>query len=244
MPTGEHQWITLHYMKFPAAISALQRKFETPAAPECWLFLPGQQLDGNDLPTWTSDIWCGLGIYDDRTDAEAMISAPQDHLPFLSEAVEHWHALAIPITHKGDVNWRGRVQSNSAIRVASEDPEGPLAVITSAGYLSRVADQTPRIARFAKGIEEVIAFFGENKGNVRRGVFNGGFDTRDGFTVSLWRDDKAMTQAAYWDGPHRTLMDQSRDGSMFDRSSFTRMRIVESHGSWDGDPLADMAWRE
>jgi hypothetical protein len=85
-----------------------------------------------------------------------------------------------------------------------------------------------------------VDFYGELDGNVRRDVFNGGFDGRDGFTVSLWRDDQSMRLAAYAAGEHRSRMDQSRDGSMFDYSSFTRARIVADYGSWDGDPLAQM----
>ena len=42
-----------------------------------------------------------------------------------------------------------------------------------------------------------------------------------------------MLQAAYKEGTHRTLMDQSRDGSLFDRSSFTRTRVIASKGSWN-----------
>jgi hypothetical protein len=109
-----------------------------------------------------------------------------------------------------------------------------LAVITSAGYNGRPADNRPRIERFVKGIQDVLGFYGECGGNLRRASTNGGFDARDGFTVTLWRDDKAMTQAAYGEGAHRTFMDMSRDGSLFDRSSFTRARLVMSSGSWDG----------
>ena len=80
-------------------------------------------------------------------------------------------------------------------------------------------------------------FYGTLDGNLRRDVFSGGFDGGDGFTFSLWRDDAAMQQAAYEPGVHRSLMDRSRDGSLFDRSSFTRARVVASQGSWDGDNL-------
>lgn len=82
-----------------------------------------------------------------------------------------------------------------------------------------------------------MKFYGGVEGNLRRDVFVGDFDRRDGFTVSLWRDDKAMVTAAYHKGPHRTLIDQSRDGSSFDRSSFTRTRLISTSGSWDGNPL-------
>jgi hypothetical protein len=239
MSDGAHQWISLHRVRFPSAISALERKFSAPSLPECWRFCPSLLVGEDDLPTYKSDIWGGLGIYDDRSAAEAMVSAAEQHLPFLSETVEQWHALLLPFAHRGAVNWRGTVQDGVAIRTASEKPEGPLAVITSAGFNSLGRDQYPRFARFNRGIQDVIKFYGQAAGNLRRDVFAGEFDRRDSFTVTLWRDDKAMLHAAYHEGSHRTLMDQSRDGSFFDRSSFTRARLIASSGSWDGNPLSD-----
>jgi hypothetical protein len=241
MSTDSHQWITLHRLRFPSEISALERKFEAPPLPGCWRFLPTQHLGDNGLPTLRSDEWLGLGIYDRREDAEAMLAAPREQLPFIAETVEDWHAVAVPFTHRGHVNWRGTVEDGTAIHVTSEPPAGPLVVITSAGYNGRGDDVWPRIRRFVKGIEDVLEFYGEFDGNLRRASTNGGFDGRDGFTVTLWRDDKAMHEAAYSDGVHRSFMDMSRDGSLFDRSSFTRARLVKSTGSWDGDPVAGLA---
>ena len=219
MNSDNHQWITLHRVRFPSNVSALERIFEAPTLPECWQFCPSQRLGEDGLPTWNSDVWCGFGIYDNRADAEAMVSATQDHLPFLVEAVEQWHAALIPVMHRGEVNWRGNVESGTGIRPSKEDEAGPLVVVTTAGYLSREPDQKPRIARFVRGGQEVMEFFAESEGNVRRDTFHVGPDQGDSFTVSLWRDDKAMMRTAYWEGTHRTLMDQSRDGSFFDRSS-------------------------
>jgi hypothetical protein len=169
-----------------------------------------------------------------------MLAAAQEQLPFLYETVEEWHAVLVPFTHRGQVNWRGTVEDGTAIRVSSDPAIGPLAVITSAGYNAITPDQMPRIARFAKGIQEVMDFYNAYDGNLRQAGTNGGIDLRDGFTVTLWRDDKAMIEGAYGEGTHRTLIDASRDGSLFDRSSFTRARIVASSGSWDGDPIAGL----
>lgn len=197
-------------------------------------------LDSDGLPLWDSDTWCGLVIHGSQTEAEAMFNAPEGHLPLISTAVEHWHALAIPVTHRGSVNFGGEVEDNSTITTASDDPKGPLMVLTTAGYITSDAETIRRIQHFMRGVGDVLGFFGEQDGNVRRDVFNGGFDQKEGFTVSLWKNDEAMMKTAYWQGVHRTMMDESRDGSMFDRSSFTRARIVSSSGSWDGDPLLAM----
>ena len=234
---SDHHWITLHRVQFQDSVSAKQTKFDIPSTPECWRFCPGQQLDKEGVPGLSSDIWCGLGIFSDRSEAEEMVAAPEIHLPFMSEAIQQWHALAIPTKHRGEVNWRGHVEKNSAIRVAPKDTNDPLAIITTAGFLSYEPDQIPRIVSFAQGADDVLNFFDEQEGNLRSAVFSNGLDQREGITISLWRDEKAMVQAAYLDGRHRTLMDESRDGSIFDRSSFTRARILSSNGSWNGDPF-------
>jgi hypothetical protein len=241
MSDSGHHWISLHHVRFPSAISASERTFPVPTLAECWRFCPSLCLGEDGLPTWISDTWCGFGIYDSREDAEATVTAVSKHLPFLSEAVGHWDALLLSFEHHGAVNWRGTVQHDCAIRPASAKLDGPLAVITSTGFNPRSPDQVPRIVRFVRGVRDVLEFYGTARRNVRRDAFSGGFDGRDGFTVSLWPDVKAMMEAVYGEGTHRTLMDLSRDGSWFDRSSFTRARIILSRGNWDGDPFEDMA---
>lgn len=240
--SSQHHWITLHRIKFPKPVAALERAFETPEGPECWRFAPGHNLGDNNLPTWTADTWCGMGIFDTKEAAQAMFDDPATAFPACSEAVEQWHALALPVQHRGEVNWRGNVESNCAIKSAPEDPEGPLIVITSAGFDDPGNPrELPRISRFVVKVSEAIEFLGAQPGNLRRAVFNGGFDGKEGFTLSLWESDDAMLKAAYQSGHHRTLMDETRDGSVFDRSSFTRLRILDSKGSWFGNPLTAVA---
>lgn len=236
--SDSHHWITLHRVRFPARIAARERSFEAPAGPECWRFCPSHVLGANKLPTWCSDTWGGFGIYDSEAAARAMFDRAEEAIPALSEGVEVWHGLAVPVQHRGEVNWRGQVQQDSAINPSADPVAGTLAVITTAGY-DNPGDpkELPRISRFAVKVAEAIEFLGEQPGNLRRDVFNGGFDGREGFTLTLWASDDAMLRAAYHSGHHRKLMDESRDGSTFDRSSFTRLRIIDSRGSWGGDPL-------
>jgi hypothetical protein len=62
----------------------------------------------------------------------------------------------------------------------------------------------------------------------------------DGFTVSVWRSDENMLDASYRAGPHRGYMDSHKESSDFDRSSFTRFRVLDSSGNWSGlDPLVE-----
>ena len=241
-PASGHDWITLHRVRFERAMDATSRTFDAPDGADCWRFCPSLVIGDDGLPTWQSDLWCGLGIYSSRAAAQTVFEAPETRLPYLTGALEQWHALLLPVAHRGEVKWRDTVQSGDAILPASDAPGGPLVVLTTAGYVSRGPDQVPRIVAFIRGIQAVLEFYGTLDGNLRREVFAGGFDGRDGFTLSLWRDDDAMQQAAYRPGVHRTLMDQSRDGSLFDRSSFTRARLVDTRGSWDGEADIRKPW--
>ncbi len=240
MDKKDHDWITLHRLRFAAPVAARNRSFPPVAGASVWRFCP-QHMPGEDgLVTLTSDIWGGMGIWDSRTEAEAMLADTGAAMPWLSEAVAAWHCLAIPYAHRGQVNWRGHVEEGTAIRPAPTDPGGPLVVVTSAGFLSRDANMLPRIRQFIEGVSEVMAWYGALPSNLRNDVFNGP-DGREGFTCSLWRSDEAMREAAYHDGRHRTRMEESRAKLMFDYSSFTRLRAVHSHGDWDGDPFASIS---
>jgi hypothetical protein len=168
-----------------------------------------------------------------------MLSDPGAAMPWLAEAVAAWHCLAIPVSHRGKVNWRGHVEDGIAVRPAQADPGGPLVVVTSAGFLSREDWMLPRIRLFVEGVSEVMSWYGALPSNLRNDVFNG-TDGREGFTCSLWYSDEAMREAAYHHGRHRARMDESRAGLMFDYSSFTRLRALRSHGDWDGDPFAEL----
>ncbi len=239
---GEHDWITLHRVRFAHPIAALEHVFEGPKGPDCWRFCVEHNLGGNALPTWVSDVWAGLGIWSDRAAAEAMLADPVAAMPALADAVEAWHALALPVQHRGEVRWRGIVEENSAIRPAAEDIDAPLAVVTSASFDDPTnPDELPRMSRFAVKVSEAIEYLRVQPGNIRTGVFNGGFDGREGFTLTLWESDAQMLKSAYHSGYHRKVMDESRDGSTFDRSSFTRLRILSNTGSWSGAPFQQVA---
>ena len=233
----EHDWVTLHRMRFSEAVSGVDRTFPPVAGPSVWRFCP-QHTPGEDgLVTMTSETWGGLGIWGSRAEAEAMLSDPGAAMPWLAEAVAAWHCLAIPVSHRGKVNWRGHIEDGTAVRPAPADPGGPLVVVTTAGFLSREDWMLPRIRLFVEGVAEVMAWYGTLPSNLRNDVFNG-TEGREGFTCSLWRSDEAMREAAYHDGRHRVRMEQNRAGLMFDYSSFTRLRALCSHGDWDGDPFA------
>jgi len=190
------------------------------------------------MVTGVSDVWAGVGIWHSREAAEAMVDAPGDAMPWLAETETAWHCLSVPFSHRGAVNWRGRIQESEAVRAAPVDPGGPLIVLTSAGFESRDAAALPRIKRFVAGVVGVLDDYGKQPSNVRRAAFRAGFDGRDGFTLSLWRSDEGMRQAAYQPGTHRNRVDEDKAGLLSDRTSFTRLRLIRGWGDWDGE----VAW--
>ena len=172
-----------------------------------------------------------------------MIKSPAKHLPFLENAVEAWHALVIPYAHRGAVKWRETVQTDSAIKPAAADPKGPLIIFTTAGFDTAESATPQRVMAFVRGVQDVVDHYRTLSGNLRADIFSAGLvDGREGCTVSLWRDDKAMMAAAHKGGEHKGQLDYHKVTPHFDRSSFTRGRIVASAGTWDGtDPVKDMA---
>jgi len=233
--TDGHDWITLHRLRFAERVSSLERTFPPVTGPDCWMFGPHYDVGPDGMLTGVSDIWGGVGIWHSRDAAEANIASPGDAMPWLADTVAAWHCLGIPISHRGSVNWRGQVQHGDAVRPAPSDPGGPLAILTSAGFESRDAATLPRIKRFVAGVVDVLAAYGRQPSNVRRAAFRGSFDGRDGFTISLWRSDEGMLQAAYHAGTHRDRINEDKAGFLSDRTSFTRLRVIRYLGDWDGE---------
>ena len=238
----KHDWIVFHRVRFAKPIDGNGLPFPGPARAEAWRFYPASPLNSDGMRTNISDVWGGFGIYSSRHEAQEVLDSPQIHLSFLYDTVEAYHALVVPYSHRGKVNWRGSVKENDTFLTASADPSGPLVVFTSAGYENPGPSDLPRIANFLREVDRVQDYYGTLPDNIRRAVFSGaGVDGHDGVTVSIWRSDAAMMQAAYKPGHHRDQMNYQNEVGHFDRSSFTRARIVASNGAWDGgDPALEI----
>jgi hypothetical protein len=243
MTTDEHDWIMFHRIRFATPIDGNRKPFPGPRKAEVWRFYPASALGANGMRTNISDEWGGFSLYATRSDADEVLQDPGYHLPFQENAVEAYHALLVPYAHRGEVNWRGEVKDNETFSTAQSDPGGPLVVITSAGYNNPGPTDMPRIANFQREVDNVKAHYATLPGNIRRAVYSGaGVDGHDGMTVTLWQNDAAMMSAAYKPGYHRTQMEYQRKTVHFDRSSFSRARIISSIGTWDGsDPVLEMS---
>lgn len=140
MSSSNHDGIVTHCLRFPEVVDKSHVTFEGPSSADIWRFGPGKlEFDKTGPPTYRSDAWGGISLHKSRDAAEEVASDRVGVLPFYRNAVEAWTALAMPVTHRGEVNWRGRVESNNAILAAKKAPRGPLAVITTAGF----SDQSP-----------------------------------------------------------------------------------------------------
>jgi len=238
-----HDWLVFHRVRFASPLNGTGRPFPGPGRAEFFRFYPASPPGETGMRTNVSDEWGGFSLFRTREAAEDLFADPKRHLAFLEDSVEAWHALAVPFSHRGKVHWHGGARENSTFATAHSDPGGPLMVLTSAGYDDPGPADVPRIANFIREVDRVQAFYATLPGNIRRAVYSGaGVDGHDGMTVSIWRDDAAMLAAAYRPGHHRAQMDHQRDVGHFDRSSFTRTRIIASTGAWDGgDPVLEIA---
>lgn len=232
-----YSWLTVHRVKLKEPRNAnIKGPLPGPDLASAWRTGPNAPLGENGFRTGISSEWGGLGFYESRADAEAVIADPSAQLPFLDDATEAWHALAAVIAHRGEVDWSTATEPHPALQPVDEDPSGVIAVVTSAGFLSRDETQHDRIRRFLKKVDSVIDFYGTLEENAARCLFNLA-GTPEGMTFSVWRSDRGMMAGAYRQGLHSQYLGQHKEDAMFDRSSFTRLRLLDSTGTWDGvDP--------
>jgi len=238
----EHDWLTVHRVRLKAERKGIENPMPVPDGALVWRFSPDWVYGENGFPTWSSDIWGGFAVHGSRAAAEAAFAAGDGYLPFAADIVESWRALAVPIRHHGTVLWRAEKETDSALRVARSDPGGPLMIITSAGFDGRGPEKMPQLLDFFKSLEAVLIHYRALPENRRATIFPGGVvDGRDGLTLSIWRDMPGMMASAYRTGTHARVMAEHKAVPKADRTSFTRLRVLASSGSWDGDPLAGAA---
>lgn len=237
-----YSWLSVHRVRFAAARDAgTDGAPSGPPGAAAWRFGPHAPLGEDGLRTGISDIWGGTGFYASRADAETVVADPEAALPFLRDAAEHWHALACVIAHRGEVDWSTPTEPHPALAPVDRDPGGVLAVITTAGYVSRDASQRPRIIDFLARVDQVVDHYRTLDANTAAMLFNA-VEAKDGMTFSIWKSDPQMIASAYRSGVHPENLARHRETPMFDRSSFTRLRLLASSGTWDGvDPRAAAA---
>jgi hypothetical protein len=234
-------WITMHRWRFAAPQSMKDLDIPTPAGAAHAIFGCRGDIGPDGMAVVASEVWGGTTHHETRAGAEALFADPDTAFPDLPPVIEAWHGLLRPFRFKGVNEWfKG---TDVRLVPAEQDPGGPLAVITSAGYDRHDPSQVPRMRGFYAGIVKVQEAYEAMDGNIVQAYFRNTRKT-DGQTFTIWRDDAAMMSAAYRAGRHRSEMDYHHGNppGYFDRSSFLRSRILDHKGSWDGrDPVAEIA---
>lgn len=160
-------------------------------------------------------------------------------MPFLSRATEAWHALLLPIANRGECNHLDPANPGLMLEPAASDPGGPLVVLTTAGYIIGPDLDVARVIDFRQNADAVRDTVAAMPGNLARQVFTPHVYGQDGFTATVWRDDKAMMAYAYRPSRHRTEMERYKTEHTADRTSFSRFRVLATKGTWEGQcPIA------
>jgi hypothetical protein len=192
--------------------------------------------NGYRLP---SNIWCAVGLFRELAVAKSAFDGKHLFIPFVSNATESWHQLLLPIRHHGECNHLDGECPGELFDVSSTDPGGPVMVITTAGFRFGPELKMERVIEFRRNVDLIDNWIQQAEGCLASKPFTPHTLGDDGFTMSVWRDDGCMLNAAYRAGAHRTQIDRHKSENVFDRSSFTRFRILDACGRWNGkDPMA------
>lgn len=235
------RFATLHLLRFPQITTPDQLALtQVPDGSISWKIGPGGRVgpDGRRLP---SDTWGAIGLFIGLAEAELALRNKEKFMPFLAGTKEAWHLLLRPFRHRGECNHIHRETPGELFEISEETSGGPLVVVTTAGYILGFEANIDRVVAFRHKVDGVVAWMNELEGCLFSRAFTPNTVGYDGFTVSIWRSDEDMLCASYRAGLHRNYMDGHKTASDFDRSSFTRFRVLETRGQWDGrDFLAQM----
>jgi hypothetical protein len=233
------RYATAHWLRFQEVTTPEQLSLSgRPEGALSWKIGPCGPVgpNGYRLP---SNIWCAVGLFRDVAAARAAFDGKRLFMPFVSSATESWHQLLLPIRHHGECNHIDRECPGELFEVPSTDPGGPVMVITTAGFRFGPELKMERVIEFRRNVDVVDAWIQQAEGCLASKPFTPHTIGDDGFTMSVWRDDACMLNASYRAGAHRMQIDRHKSENAFDRSSFTRFRILDACGQWDGrDPIA------
>ncbi len=177
---------------------------------------------------------------DSEAAADEALNEPAECLPFLPDTEESWHAVLMPIAHRGACNFLDPDRPGTMFQAESDDPGGPLVVITTAGFDLGPQFDVERAKDFRLNVDRVRALLGHTDGLIAVHVFKPLERATDGATMTVWRDEAAAAKFAYRPGFHRSQIDRYKAEHTADRTSFTRLRALRTAGRWEGrDPIED-----
>lgn len=232
------RYATAHWLRFQEVMTPDQLVLSgAPQGSLSWKIGPCGPVgpNGYRLP---SNIWCAVALFRELSEAEKAMKEKVAFMPYVADAVESWHQLLLPVRHHGECNHLDRETPGEIFETATTDPGGVMMVITSAGYQLGPNLKMERVIDFRRNVDKALDWLQQCDGCLAGRAFTPHTAGDDGLTLSLWRDDASMLNASYREGEHRTQIDRHKSAAAFDRSSFTRCRILDSFGQWGGkDPL-------
>jgi hypothetical protein len=206
------RFATIHLLRFPEITTPEQLTLnQVPVGSISWKIGPGGKVgpDGRRLP---SDTWSAVALFSELAEAELAFRNNEEFMPFLSATAESWHLLLRPFKHHGECNHIEREAPGELFEVSQDSGGGPVAVLTTAGYQLGFEANMDRVVAFRHKVDNVGAWMKDLPGCFFSRAFTPHTVGYDGFTVSVWRSDEDMLSA----------------------SSFTRLRILDSTGQWNG----------
>jgi hypothetical protein len=232
-------YLSVHLARFDDVRHLPDHRDEPPAgSPSSWLIGADEGRHGSEFASQLASEFIAVGVHADETSARACASAEVDAF---GDATEVWSAALQPTKSHGCCNWIGN-GSHFAVDRSLQPTDGAVITLTTAGWELGPDFDVDRALSFGAAVDRVRTWMEDETidGLLSSQLFVfPGLLVHDGPTFTIWRDDDAMKNFAYRPGTHKTEMDAFRLDETADRTSWTRLRSIESHGTWWGvDPLS------
>ena len=180
-----------------------------------------------------------LGLHADVDSGRRFVDDRAACAPWLAHASESWSGVLQPFRHHGASNYLDRTNPGTLFEAMtpSDGPGGPVVAITTVGWHRDGLDMN-RVREFGAGAMAVrMSMTGVPGMHTQHSFFFPGVLDVDPLTITFWRDEASIRAFAYGQGSHRRQLDRLRAENLADRTSFTRLRVLHSAGTWHGhDP--------
>ena len=231
-------YLSVHLARFDEVLQLPDHGDDPPAgSPSSWLIGADEGRHGSEFASQLASEFIAVGVHADAASARACAAADVDAF---AAATEVWSAALQPTKSHGSCRWIGD-NGHFAVDPGVRSTDGAMITLTTAGWELGPDFDVERAMSFGAAVDRVRTWMQDEPidGMLAWGIFNfPGLLVHDGPTFSIWRDDTAMKDFAYRAGAHKTAMEAFRLDETADRTSWTRLRALESHGTWWGvDPL-------
>ena len=231
-------YLSVHLARFDEVRHLPVHGDDPPAgSPSSWLIGADEAQHGSEFASQLASEFIAIGVHGDDASARACASAKVDAF---ADATEVWSVALQPTKSHGCCSWIGN-GSHFAVDPSVEFTDGVVITLTTAGWELGPDFDVDRAVSFGAAVNRVRTWMDDEPIDGLRawaGFNFPGLLVHDGPTFAIWRDDTAMKSFAYRPGTHKTEMDAFRLDETADRTSWTRLRATESHGTWWGvDPL-------